>query len=281
MPGESKRSPSSDEDHWKEFLAGGAFGFEKRGRKIFARLPANPRCRACNAPFAGVGGGLVRILLNKRQSTMDPRYCNACTDFMRQHPGGAEIPISMLFADVRGSTTLAENLPPGVFQQLINRFFRAATDVLLKGDAFIDRLIGDEVVAIFIPGLVGKDYARQAFESAVEIMKATGHADSDGPWIPVGAGIHSGLSYVGTVGSPTGAMDMTALGDVPNVAARLASKAAAGEIVFSEATREAAGLSGERFERRHLVLKGREKPVEARVYKIGEGARESAAAAGD
>ena len=255
-------------DHWRQFLVTGSNDLERRGRRLFAHLPDDPRCKACNAPFSGVGGHLVRILANKRQSQLDPRYCNQCTDHMRKFPGGAEIDVSMLFADVRGSTTIAEGMAPGEFSQLINRFFGAATDVLLKTDAFIDRLIGDEVVAFFVPGLAGPDHAREALAAAYEILSATGHGDPDGPWIPVGIGVHTGVSYVGTVGTPGGAMDMTALGDVPNVAARLASQAKAGEIVVSETLGRAAGLDLETLERRQLRLKGRQAAVDVRLLRL-------------
>jgi adenylate cyclase len=232
-------------------------------------LPENPRCKACSAPFQGIGAPLVKILLGKRQSQMDPRFCNQCTDFMRKYPGGAQIEITMVFADVRGSTTLAEKLSPAAFSEVINRFYKATTKVLLQADALIDRLIGDEVVGIYVPGLAGPEHARRAIDSAQELLRVTGHADPEGPWIPVGAGVHTGVSYVGTVGSKSGAMDLTALGDVPNVAARLASLAAPGEVNVSEAACQAANLDTGELERHELSLKGRAQPVATSVIRVG------------
>lgn len=266
---EAQASPA--DEHWHEFLTSGVTAFEKRGRRLFGRLPDNPRCKACNAPFEGVGAPLVSVLFGRRQSTLDPRYCNKCTDFMRTHPGGAEIEMSMLFADVRGSTTLAENRSPVEFSSFINRFYTAATDVLLASDAIIDRLIGDEVVGIFVPGIAGSRHASRAVEAARDILRVTGHEDGSGPWIPVGAGVHTGASYVGTVGSKEGALDLTALGDVPNVAARLASQAAVGEVIVSEAVCAAAKLDTTQFETRPLALKGRAEPVEAGVLRVSPG----------
>lgn len=269
MPPKAEQGSADSDALWYEFLSTGENDIEKRGRRVMARLPANPRCKACNAPFEGIGAPIVRIVLGKRQSAQDPRYCNQCTDFMREHPGGAEIEITMLFADVRGSTTLAEGRSPAAFSRYINRFYIRATDVLMSADALIDRLIGDEVVGIFVPGIAGPNHPRKAVTAAVEILRATGHANPGGPWIPVGAGVHSGLSYVGTVGSSGGAMDLTALGDVPNTAARLASLAAPGEVILSEAICQAAEIDPTEIEARSLSLKGRSEPVNAGVIRVG------------
>jgi adenylate cyclase len=95
-----------------------------------------------------------------------------------------------------------------------------------------------------------------------KILHATGPAGPDAPWIPVGVGIHTGRAYVGAVGSPGGMVDITALGDTPNTAARLASNAGPGEILVSRAAYQAAGLEGQAAEQRSLQLKGRSQPVE-------------------
>lgn len=259
---------SFNDDLWREFLTTGENEIEKRGRRIFARLPDDPRCKTCNAPFRGIGASVVRVLMGKRRSKTDPRFCNTCTDFMRDHPGGYEVEITMVFADVRGSTTMAEELPPADFSRLINRFYRATTDVLLKSDAFIDRLIGDEVVGIYAPGLAGPAHARRAIDAAIGLLRVTGHTDPSRPWISVGAGVHTGVSYVGTVGSEAGAMDFTALGDVPNVAARVASLAAPGEVIVSEAAIAAAGVDMSGVEKRQLQLKGRKREVGVSVLRV-------------
>jgi adenylate cyclase len=268
MDSEPTNRTQPTDEFWHDFLVSGYSSFEKRGRRLFRLLPEDPRCKACNAPFEGFGASLLRLLLGKYQSAMDPRYCNHCTDTMREHPGGAEIEISMLFADVRGSTTVAEQLSPGEFSRFINRFYREATDVLLDANALIDRLIGDEVVGIFVPGMAGPEHASRAVEAGLELLRVTGHVDETGPWIPVGAGVHTGVSYVGTVGSKNGAMDLTALGDVPNVAARLASQAKPGELIASQAICIAADLDTGASEQRRLALKGRAGPVEVSVLRV-------------
>lgn len=264
-----KESQSHYNERWHDFLTTGANDLEKRGRRLFRHLPESPRCKSCYAPFKGIGAPLIKLLLGKYQSAVDPRFCNHCTDFMRDNPGGAEIEITMLFADVRGSTTVAEELSPGDFSRFINRFYKETTDVLMSADALIDRLIGDEVVGIFVPGIAGPEHASKGFQAAQELLEVTGHAEEAGPWVPVGAGVHTGVSYVGTVGSTDGAMDLTALGDVPNVAARLASLAEPGEVIASQAVCTAANANISDLEKRRLQLKGRAETIEACVLRVG------------
>ena len=187
---------------------------------------------------------------------------------MSKRPGGAEVEISMVFADVRGSTTLAEGMSPADFRHLINRFYTATTAVLIKYEAVIDRLVGDQAIGYFIPGLAGKDHARKAIEAGQEILITTGHSKPDGPWIPVGAGVHTGIAFVGTVGSEDGVTDFTALGDSVNTGARLASVADVGELIISETAFSAAGLEIKGLKERDLELKGRAGKLKSKVILI-------------
>jgi adenylate cyclase len=93
-----------------------------------------------------------------RPSRKNPNLCSRCCDTLP--PGGLEIDIAVLFADVRGSTALCERIGPGSFAELLNHFYRVATAVLIRHDAIIDKLIGDEVMALFVPGIayVGVDH---------------------------------------------------------------------------------------------------------------------------
>lgn len=205
-----------------------------------------------------------------RPSTKNPRYCEGCYAFTSQFPGGAEIELTMLFADVRGSTTLAENMSDAEFSRLMNRFYEAIINILVLADAFIDKLVGDEVTALFIPGFAGKEHARRAVEAGQALLRATGHGKRNGPWIPVGVGVHTGEAWVGSISGASGtAADFTALGDNVNIAARLASKAGAGEVLISETTYHAAGLVIEGLERRELELKGKSEKVSVRVLHTG------------
>ena len=265
---EPKDHDAQIEEGWRSFLEKGAFKSEIRKRRLFKYLPSDPRCKFCNAPFHGAGGALCRAFLNKGQSSLNPRMCNVCERYAADNLGGAEIELSMLFADVRGSTTLAEQMGTTEFSRLISRFYQVCTDVMIHSDALVDKLIGDEVTGLYVPGFAGKDHAMNAIEAAKLLLSVTGHADADGPWVPVGAGVHTGEAFVGAVGSEQGLTDITALGDGPNTAARLASVAATGEIIVSDAAAKAAKFDTSNLEGRSLELKGKSKPVPVHVIKI-------------
>ena len=113
---------------------------------------------------------------------------------------GAEVELSMLFADVRGSSKLAREMPTLEFTRLMNRFYKVSKDVLVEADAIIEKFVGDEVVALFLPLMTGPGHARRAVESAEALLDATGHADGE-PWVPLGAGVHTGVAFVGIVGT--------------------------------------------------------------------------------
>jgi adenylate cyclase len=181
-------------------------------------------------------------------------------------PGGAEIDIAILFADVRGSTQLGERLGPAEYASLLNRFYKAATETLIRHDAVIDKLIGDEVMALFIPGFCGPNYKRRAAEAGLALFHALGYQDTETPWMPIGAAVNSGKSYVGNVGSE-GVVDFTALGDPVNTASRLASSAGAGELLLSEEVFETVSQKIPSVEIRTLNLRGKESLFSVRVLK--------------
>ncbi len=175
----------------------------------------------------------------------------------------------MFFADVRGSTTLAEQMSPSDFGRLMSRFYTVATAVLIESDALVDRLIGDEVIGLYLPGFAGPQHPRHAIETAQSLLRLTGHSDPKGPWLPVGVGVHTGKAFVGVVGGAEGApKDFTALGDNVNIAARLASTAGLGEILISDAAYTAAGLYLGSLECRQLELKGKSEAVKVHVRTV-------------
>ena len=188
--------------------------------------------------------------------------------FCFKYPGGAEVELSMLFVDVRGSTSIAERMSAADFSRLMKRFYAAATGVLIRTDAFIDKLVGDEVIGLYFPLFTGPNHARAAVGAAQQLLRVTGHGDREGPWLSVGAGVHTGTAFVGTVSGAEGTVnDVTALGDNVNITARLASKAGPGEALISDVAYVAAGLDLGILEQRQLELKGKSEPINVRVMR--------------
>jgi adenylate cyclase len=248
---------------WVRMLNDPESGFAA-GRGFFRMLPSSPRCKMCAAPFAGPSAPFMRMI-DRGRWDKNPSICGLCFKQLQRARGGAEIELSLLFADVRGSTGLAERMGPGAFQNLLSRFYREATRSLVARDGIIDKFVGDEVVALFLPVLAGHDHAAHAIDAARDLLLATGHGSDRTPWIPVGAGVHTGLAYVGVVGDTV--TDFTALGDSVNVTARLASAAGPGEILVSSTSATAAGLD-DRLELRNLTLRGRTEPLDVRVLRV-------------
>ena len=259
-------SPSEHRDHefWRAFLEH-PDTFMRVGRRFMSRIPASPRCQLCAAPFAGVGGPVMR-LIGKRPSEGNPNVCNTCEKVLIKYHGGAEVDGSMVFADIRGSTTLAEHMSPAAFGALLDRFYTAASESVFAHAGIVDKFVGDELVAVF-PPMYGPDHAARAVETAKAVLRATGHADPSGPWAPVGAGVHTGRVWFGAIGEGNH-VEITVVGDAVNTAARLASQAAAGEILVSTDAATAAGLDPG-LARRSLDLKGKELPTEVVTLHVG------------
>ncbi len=236
-------------------------------RGILKYIPSNPRCIWCAAPFRGFGAPLMKAI-GRDRSKFNPTLCTECEDFVRKNNAGAEAEMSMLFADIRGSTTLAEKLSPAEFSSLINRFYSVTSDILAMENGFLEKLAGDQVSAFFVPGLAGKNHFEHAYNAARRILEATGHKDVNGPWVSVGIGIHIGKTFFGSVGNKDGLTDLAFLGDAPNTGARLASAAKAGEILISEPIAEKLKLDTSNLENRQLTLKGKTEEVNVWVVNI-------------
>ena len=253
----------ANQQFWHDYLAN-YHRAQAVARPVFSRIPSDPRCQLCGSPFHGVGGRLMRVI-GKAQSVANPRTCNQCEKVMIQHHGGAEVPGTMLFADIRGSTALAEGATPAAFHDLLNRFYTAASAVVFAHNGFVDKFVGDEVVAVFAP-VLGVDHARRAVDAGLDLLRATGHADPDGPWVPVGAGVHTGTVWFGAVGEGD-YVELTVVGDPVNTTARLAALAGSGELLVSTAAATEAGLEPDRA-RRSLELKGKGEPLDVVALRV-------------
>lgn len=277
MNSDIKRDPKIEEV-WRSYLTTGKTPkgvylpwYESPGmRAVARRLPTDPRCRVCHYPFGGLGGKLVQSFFGLEPSKMNPHLCNVCERFAEAHPGGAELEVALLFADIRGSTPLAATMNAYEFGQLINRFYQITTNIIYEYGGMVEKLVGDEVTAFFVPAFVeNHNFSLAAVMAGQAILAATGHDREDGPWIPVGVGIHTGEAYVGAVGEPGKNIDIAVLGDNVNIASRLTSQAGAGEIVVSDDTCRLAGLDMGGLEFRSLTLKGKEDPIDAWIYRSG------------
>jgi adenylate cyclase len=259
---ESTASPTLVSPETEAIWRGILVGTDPRYRDSYAflkRLPGSPRCKLCSAPFKGAGA-LVARRMGRRQWAKNPHYCEACFALLEHQHGGAEIECSLLFADIRGSTSMAERVTATEFRRLLNRFYEAAARVLFEHEAILDKFVGDEVFAIFVPAFTGSEHGGRAVTAALELLAATGHGQPGGPWLPIGIGVHSGIAYVGAVGEGP-STTVTALGDPVNVAARLASAAGAGELLVSDVTAKTAGVDDAALEHRDLDLKGKSERV--------------------
>lgn len=236
-------------------------------KPIFRALPTDPRCHICYIPFHGIGGFIAKRLLDVKPSPMNPHICDTCERFAERYPGGTEIDVSILFADIRGSTPLAEKMGTQEFSKLIHRFYIAGTKPLYSNYAFIEKFIGDGLTAFFSPAFAGPNHALTAIKAGREILQATGHGEGKTPWIPVGVGVNTGTAYIGSVKMEGGRTDITILGDVVNTAARICSEAGAGELLVGDSAMRMAGLSKTEHEVRNLSLKGKQENVDAWVLK--------------
>jgi adenylate cyclase len=254
--------PSTPEDAMRGFLSGEDPGLV-RMRRVMRRLPHGPHCKLCAVPFEGPAGAVLRHVGFARFAG-NPAICGGCIKGLNKlGVFGAEIPVSLLFADIRGSTGIGEQLTPTEFRTFLDRFYRISSSAVLDNDGMVDKFVGDEVIGLFFPGISGNEHAAAAVRAARALLDAVGQVDasSRGP-IPVGAAVHTGVAFVGSTGAGGTVSDFTALGDVVNTTARLASGAAAGELLVSMTAADAAGLDSRTLEHRTLAVRGRSDAVE-------------------
>ena len=197
-------------------------------------------------------------------SRKNPTMCSIC--FEQAPMGGVKLEIGVLFADVRGFTSLAENMAPDDVATLLNRFYAAASEVLTRS-GIVDKMVGDEVMALYLPRLIGEHWVDDIVRDAADLLAAVGYGTPEGPWLPLGVGIDIGQAYVGNVGA--GAVkDFTALGDVVNTASRLQSAATAGQIVMSERLFDRLSTPPSDASPVSLDLKGKQDAEQARVLDL-------------
>jgi adenylate cyclase len=169
------------------------------GRLFFA-LPSSPRCGTCGAPFAGAGRFIVGPL-GHRPSRKNPTICATCVEL--SPPGGMTVQTGILFADIRGSTARFDGRDPEQVSIVLRRFYRCAEDVLFP-DAVIDKLTGDEVMALYVPELKPNlsltTIPTVMLQHARALLRAVGYGSGTPPFVEVGIGLDFGEAFVGNIG---------------------------------------------------------------------------------
>lgn len=257
-------TPADWESYWRYAAQPSSRAF----KRVLRTLPTTPRCGYCGAPFAGVGGRLVRPF-GYRPSRKNPNLCSTCVELAP--PGGMTVEVGVLFADLRGFTSDSESRTPAEVGAELRRFYAHAERVFFP-EALIDKLIGDEVMALYIPPFIApaatevddevrRDIARVMVEHARELLDRVGYGTSGVPDFNIGIGLDFGEAFIGNIGD-TAVHDFTAVGDVVNTASRLQAHAAAGEVLLS--ARLAHLLPEPVGAPEQLVLKGKQELFEVR-----------------
>jgi adenylate cyclase len=200
-------------------------GWLHRFKRLNLRIPTDPRCKLCAAPFGGVGR-----VLGIRPSRKNSNFCRGCFETMPL--GGHEKDVGVLFADLRGFTAWSGERSSDQVADSLKDFYLDASHALMAHDAIIDKFVGDEVMALFLPDMpsLGEQTCDEMLAASLELLAA---AKARPGALGVGIGIHYGPAWVGNVGSAD-MKDFTALGDVVNVASRLQGCAEPGQLVISE-----------------------------------------------
>jgi adenylate cyclase len=253
--------PATPEEAMQGYLMGGDPGLA-RMRRFMRRVPHGPHCKLCAAPFEGAGGAVMRHLGFGRYPG-NPAICGNCIKGLNKvGVFGAEIPVSLLFADIRGSTGIGERLSPTDFRAFLDRFYRLSSAAILDNDGLVDKFVGDEAIGLFFMGVSGPGHTAAAIRAARALLDAASRPEATASGaIPVGAAVHTGDAFVGSTGAEGAVNDFTALGDVVNTTARLASEAVAGELLVSADAAEAAGVEAEAHGRRTIEVRGRSEPI--------------------
>ena len=180
--------------------------------------------------------------------------------------GAHDMEVGVLFADIRGFTTWCEGQAAETVERALNRFYAVATGVLAERDAIIDKLIGDEVMGLFLTAFPSLEATacEVMVQSAEDVLRRLEVGDTA---LPVGIGLSFGVARVGNLGNGP-VKDFTAVGDVVNTAARLQSHASPGQIVMSEAVYQRVSDQYPGAAPVTLDLKGKSGGVRAHVLNV-------------
>jgi adenylate cyclase len=181
-----------------------------------------------------------------------------------------ELEVSVLFSDIRGFSTMAERLSAKDIAAIVGRHLSAMAEIVVEHGGMIDKFQGDAVMAVFGAPDPLPNHAERALRCAIAMQRRQAELNAEG-WgtgavdgLHIGVGVNTGWVIAGTIGGG-GRLEYTVIGDAVNIAQRLQSEAAGGEIVAAAPTVDSApSIAAESIGPR--MVKGREEPVE--VYRI-------------
>jgi adenylate cyclase len=209
-------------------------------------------------------------------SHRNARYCNLCDRVIRRKPGATDVELSIVFADVRGSTSLAAQAEHdherATYVRRLRHFAQAVKEVFERTNGFVIDVVGDEVVGVYPPGLCGPRHAEFAFQAAQALTELAALAShEDRAMLPFGVGVHTGEVFLGNRFADTEqpAEDQLSkvriIGNHVNLTARLAAAAASGEALLSDDMIAAMGAEPPKLERRVINVRGRDEPMGVHV----------------
>jgi adenylate cyclase len=204
-----------------------------------------------------------------RQSRMNPNVCTLCeTMFERvMKARQVELDATILFADLRGYTSLSQSQSSGAIAKLLDAFYDVCGEAIWEHDGIINKTMGDAVLAVFNFPIKHKDHTVHAVAAARRIQELwrerrgeLSHAfGEEAATIGIGIGLDTGMVNFGEFGRTH--HDLTAIGTVVNVASRAQSAAAADQILMTAAVREKAAATLPENAGREYQLKGIDAPA--------------------
>ncbi|MCL1955463.1 MAG: adenylate/guanylate cyclase domain-containing protein [Brevinematales bacterium] len=185
--------------------------------------------------------------------------------------GGDKREATVFFADIRGYTSFSEGRDPELIVEILNEYFSAAVEYIVQYKGYIDKFIGDCIMAVWgVPMMPEKDDAINAVSCAIAIQNLARSTKrkffrKDAARLRIGIGINTGPLVAGNLGSMQ-RMDYSVIGDTVNLASRLEGVAEADEIIISQTTRNQIGDVFDLEKRDSVRVKGKEKPVQ--IYNV-------------
>jgi len=220
-------------------------------------------CIVCGTVLDGPIGSLMRMA-GIRRSPQNPNVCNRCSTHIQE---GRIVELTIFFADLVGFTAMTNELGSEKAFEIIDAVFKNASEILIRHDAFVDKFIGDAVMAMFNIPVRRNDHVFQAVSAAEDLLKALPRLQEQfDRSLQFRIGIASGHAHVGKIGSKE-RKDYTAIGEVVNLASRLQTSASPDEIVLNEAAYGAVAKIYPSAKQQSIHVKGFDQPVS--VARIG------------